>query len=55
MNDAAIETERLTVGDYTITRYLSGGYWISREGGEGMQISEEKFERLIDEFYLTEF
>lgn len=53
--DGDLEHERLTVGEYTITHIVDGSYWISRDGGEGMQTTDEKFEKLIDEFYVREF
>lgn len=51
----AIASERLTVGEYTITRMANGDYWIGREGGEGMGTPHSKFEQLIDDYYLAEF
>lgn len=51
---SAIE-ERLTVGDYTITRMENGDYWIGDEGGEGMQTPRVKFEQLIQDYYTADF
>jgi len=49
-------SEQITVGQYTIFSYRNGDFWISEnESGEGMQIFKHNFEKLIDEFYRTEF
>ena len=49
----------LVVGEYTITRcksYLSqDAYYIRQDGGEGMETSADKFEKLIADFYAKEF
>ena len=45
--------ETITIGNYRISKY-SGGYWISTDGGEGMQTTEA-LEKCIDEFYKREF
>ena len=47
--------ERIIVGQYTITKYKNGDFWISHESGEGMQVFRINFEKLIDEFYKAEF
>ncbi len=47
--------EMLTVGKYTIRRYHDSDYWIEEEGGEGMQVFEKNFIKLIDDFYKEEF
>lgn len=44
----------LDVGDYTITTF-GDDYWIAHKSGEGMQVFRGNFERLIDEYYRSEF
>ena len=44
--------ETITIGNYRISKY-SGGYWISTDGGEGMQTNED-LEKCIAEFYKRE-
>ncbi len=48
------ELERLDVGKYIITRYYED-YWIENESGEGMQVFKHNFEKLIDDYYKSEF
>ena len=45
----------LHVGEYRITRYGFGDYWIENASGEGMQVFALAFERLIDDFFKSEF
>jgi len=47
--------ERIVVGKCTITHLDDGDYWIRHASGEGMQTPKAKFERLIDEYYKSEF
>ena len=53
MNES--DAEVLIVGKYTITRWINDDYYIGHYSGEGMQISKDKFEKLIDDFYKDEF
>lgn len=46
---------RLVVGEFTIRPYGDGDYWISREDGEGMQVTGETFGKLIGDFYRANF
>lgn len=46
--------ESLVVGEYIITRY-NEDYWIENESGEGMQVFKYNFEKLIDEYFKSEF
>lgn len=48
-------TEPLVVGRYRLGRHPLGGYWILKEDGKGMQVSEAKLEELIDDFFKREF
>lgn len=49
-------TQELNVGEYRITPFgENGDFWIAHESGEGMQVFKINFERLIDEFYKSEF
>ncbi len=47
--------ELLHVGEYLITRLDSGDYWIEHESGEGMQVFRLNFEKLIADYYKSEF
>ena len=48
-------TEFLMAGKYKITRYSGDDYWIQNDLGEGMQCRKVKFEKLIDDFFNSEF
>jgi hypothetical protein len=47
--------ERIEVGEYTITHDPCGDYWIGHKSGEGMQVYKHNFERMIDDYYKSEF
>lgn len=55
----ALNNPKLRVGKYEISRHPAGGLCMQiAEGegaGEGMQINEDDFVRLIEGFYLEEF
>lgn len=46
---------RVNIGQYTISRFDYISVWIEHESGEGMQTSTEDLEKVIDEFYKTNF
>ena len=48
-------SERLVVGNYTITRLDNGNYWVGHQSGEGMETRGELFEDFIHTFYVQEF
>ena len=52
MNDN--EYAEIKVGKFFI-RFVGGQIWIDREDGEGMAVKENKFEKVIEEFYEREF
>lgn len=39
------------LGEYTISTMPGGDLWISHSDGEGMQVSIEHFERVVDEYF----
>lgn len=45
----------IVVGDYTISRYGDEDYWIERSSGEGMQVFKLNLEKLIADYYASEF
>lgn len=47
--------EGLTVGDYFIRHSFDGDYWIEHKSGEGMQVFKDNFEKLIADYYRSEF
>lgn len=47
--------EQISVGEYTITHDSDGDYWIEHKSGEGMQVFKVNFEKLISDYYKSEF
>lgn len=47
--------DRLYCGGYVIQRCDDGQFWLSKADGEGMQTSEEKLKKMLDEFWAKEF
>lgn len=47
--------ELITVGGYRITHNRDGDYWIGHDSGECMQVFKLNFEKLIDDYYKSEF
>lgn len=47
--------ESITIGPLTISRWPDGTLWIAREGGEGMQTSDEKLLAALEAFWAQEF
>jgi hypothetical protein len=46
----------IKIGQYRITTHLGPGrLWIQREDGEGMEVSEKDFEKIIDRFWDEKF
>jgi hypothetical protein len=41
--------------NFTITDCGDGSFWIQRPDGEGMQVSKEKFDQMIEQFYNANF
>lgn len=44
----------LTVGEYTISPWMDD-FWIENKSGEGMQVFNKNFEKLIDDYFNNEF
>ena len=54
--NAGLELQMLTVGEYTIYPLnYDGDFWIRHESGEGMQVFKHNFEKLISDYYKSEF
>uniref|UniRef100_A0A6M3J2P1 Uncharacterized protein n=1 Tax=viral metagenome TaxID=1070528 RepID=A0A6M3J2P1_9ZZZZ len=47
-------SDLIKIGDYTIYGYKDA-FIIQHRDGEGMEVSAEKLEKLIDEFFREEF
>lgn len=45
----------LNIGEYLITSYSHGTFWISNQYGEGMEISEIKLEEYFKKIFEEEF
>ena len=45
----------IRVGQYKISRFGNDAFLIQHKDGEGMEVSAEKLEKLIDEFFKEEF
>jgi hypothetical protein len=43
--------EALAVGNYALTRYDADSYWLAHESGEGMQVRQDRLQRLINELW----
>lgn len=57
-NQTALEPRqkdaKIKIGEYYISYFVNGTYWIEHESGEGMQVSE-KFEKMLDAWYKENF
>lgn len=56
----SIPQEQLYIGGYTITRIDdtendTDKFWITNDDGEGMQTTEAKLTKMLDEFWKQEF
>lgn len=48
--------ERITIGEYTLSPMgTDGDYWIENAAGEGMQVFGGNLEKLIDDYFKSEF
>ena len=47
----AEQQEFMAVGEYTLTPYPGGDYWLQHKDGEGMQVRKERMETLIKELW----
>jgi hypothetical protein len=44
-----------TIGNYELSNFHDGDYWLSNEIGEGMQVKKNDLEKLIDDFFKNNF
>ena len=44
----------MRIGQFTITEYPTGGFWVEKDG-EGMHVNTEELEQLLQEFHDREF
>ena len=47
----ARKAEPVQVGNFTLSRYDEASYWLAHASGEGMQVKQERLQRLIDELW----
>lgn len=47
--------ESIRIGEFTISDYIPGSFWIEHESGEGMQVSRILLEEAIRKFYADNF
>lgn len=45
----------LRIGDFTISHYANGTFWIQRSDGEAMQVTQEKLEKMLSDWYEENF
>jgi len=50
-----MKEREIEVGEFQIVEMLNGDFWITNVSGEGMQVSSEKLEKLIADFFDKEF
>lgn len=48
-------SQMIEIGPYMISEYPTGGFWIERGDGEGMQVSESSLVKLLDKFFKENF
>lgn len=49
--DLRSRTTGLQVGNFTLSRYDEGSYWLAHKDGEGMQVRQERLQTLVDELW----
>jgi len=49
------EDESIEIGEFKISRLDERSFFIQRQCGEGMQVSEAKLELLIEEYFAANF
>ena len=45
----------IRIGQFRVTNFGAGKYWIANSGGEGMETSEAKLAECIGEYFKREF
>lgn len=56
--DGINEVEELKIGEYTITKMNAdpgSGWWISKDDGEGMEVSNVTLVALLEKFWNENF
>lgn len=43
--------EGLTVGNFALSRYDEGSYWLAHKDGEGMQVRQDRLQALVDNLW----
>lgn len=49
--DLRSRTTDLPIGNFALSRYDEASYWLAHRSGEGMQVKQERLQRLIDELW----
>lgn len=49
--DLRSRTTGMQVGNFTLSRYDEGSYWLAHKDGEGMQVKQERLQTLVDELW----
>ena len=49
--DLRSRTTGLQVGNFALSRYDEASYWLAHASGEGMQVKQDRLQRLIDELW----
>lgn len=47
--------DRIWVGEYEVSHFHNGNYWIKHFSGEGTEVKKEVLEKLIADFYKETF
>lgn len=50
-DEAWAEGQAITIGNFTLSRYDEASYWLAHASGEGMQVKQDRLQRLIDELW----
>lgn len=50
-DEAWAEGQAITIGNFALSRYDEASYWLAHKDGEGMQVKQERLQRLIDELW----
>ena len=49
------EKPEIEIGDYTLSHYHNGDFWLAHKSGEGMQVNKYVLAKLMHEFYKENF
>lgn len=50
-DEAWSDGQAITIGNFTLSRYDEGSYWLAHKDGEGMQVRQERLQALVDELW----